>query len=144
MTITKLIKTDADYRAVMARIETIFDAKPGTPRGDELELLVTLVEAYESNAFPVDLPDPITAIKFRMEQEGLKPKDLIPYIGSAPKVSEVLAGKRPLSLAMIRNVRAGLGIPAEVLLKESRTSRLGSRRRAGRRFKSRVQIHATR
>src|SRR5258708_3354361 len=98
MMISKLIKTKADYRAVMARIEAIFAAKPGTPKGDELDLLVTLVETYENKAFPIDLPDPITAIQFRMEQEGLKAKDLIPYIGSASKVSEVLAGKRSLSL----------------------------------------------
>ena len=120
MMITKLIKTEADYQAVMARIEAIFTAKPGTPKGDELDLLVTLVEMYERKAFPIDLPDPVTAIRFRMEQAGLKAKDLITYIGSASKVSEVLAGKRSLSLAMIRNVRDGLGIPAEVLLKESR------------------------
>lgn len=114
----KLIKTDADYQAALARIEQIFDARPGTPEGDELELLATLVELYEEKAFPIDLPSPVEAIKFRMEQQGLKAKDLIPYIGSASKVSEVLAGKRPLSLTMIRKLVNGLGIPAEVLLQE--------------------------
>lgn len=115
----KLIKTEADYAATLARIEEIFKAKPGTPEGDELDLLVALVEMYEEKAYPVNLPDPLSAIRFRMEQQGLKAKDLAPYIGSAPKVSEVLSGKRPLSLTMIRNLVNGLGIPAEVLLQES-------------------------
>jgi len=115
----KLIKTEADYDAAMARIEAIFDAKPGTPDGDELDLLVTLVELYEEKAFPMDLPSPVEAIQFRMEQQGLKAKDLIPYIGSASKVSEVLSGQRELSKTMIRNLVTGLGIPAEVLLQES-------------------------
>jgi len=128
MMISKLITTEAEYRAAMARIKAIFSAKPGTRKGDELDLLVTLVEAYENKAFPIDLPDPITAIRFRMEQDGLKAKDLIPYIGSASKVSEVLAGKRSLSLTMMRNVRDGLGIPAEVLLKEPKTKLHGYRR----------------
>ena len=114
----KLIKTEADHDEALARIEEIFDAKPGSLEGDELELLVTLVEMYEEKAFPIGLPDPVEAIKFRMEQEGLKAKDLVPYIGSAPKVSEVLAGKRSLSLTMIRNLVDGLEIPAEVLLQE--------------------------
>jgi HTH-type transcriptional regulator/antitoxin HigA len=114
----KLIKTDADYRAALNRIDGIFGAKPGSPEGDELELLVTLVELYEEKAFPIDLPSPVDAIKFRMEQQGLKAKDLVPYIGSASKVSEVLAGKRSLSLTMIRNLVNELGIPAEVLLQE--------------------------
>jgi len=131
MTITKLIKTEADYQTVMARIEAIFEAKPGTPKGDELDLLVTLVEAYENKTFPLDLPDPIAAIRFRMEQDGLKAKDLIPYLGSASKVSEILAGKRALSLTMLRKVREGLGIPAEVLLKEPKTKRHRFRRAAG-------------
>jgi len=114
----KLIKNENDYEAALARIEEIFDARPDTPEGDELDLLVTLVEMYESIRFPVDLPDPIAAIRFRMEQQGLKDKDLVPFIGSRPKVSEVLSGKRQLSLSMIRKLVNGLGIPAEVLLKE--------------------------
>ena len=100
----------------MARIEKIFDAKPGTAKGDELELLLLLVETYEDDAYPIDPPDPVAALRFRMEQQGLSPKDLIPYIGSKSKVSEVLSGKRRLSLAMIRKLVAGLGIPAEVVL----------------------------
>lgn len=114
----KLIKTEADYEAALARIESIFDATPGTERGDEFELLCKLVELYENEMFPIDLPSPLEAIHFRMEQQGLKAKDLVPYIGSAPKVSEVLAGKRPLSLGMIRKLVKGLGIPAEVLIQE--------------------------
>jgi HTH-type transcriptional regulator/antitoxin HigA len=112
----KLIKTEADHEAALTRIDAIFDATPGTPAGDELELLITLVELYEKKAFPIGLPSPVDAIKFRMEQQGLKAKDLIPFLGSAPKVSEVISGKRSLSLTMIRNLVTGLGIPAEVLL----------------------------
>ncbi len=114
----KLVKNEADHKTTLARIEEIFNAKLGSPEGDELELLVTLVELYEEKAYRINLPDPITAIRFRMEQQGLKAKDMVPYIGSAPKVSEVLSGKRRLSLTMIRNLVNGLGIPAEVLLQE--------------------------
>jgi len=112
----RIIKTDADYEAAMARIERIFDAMPGTEKGDELELLLLLVEKYEEKAFPIGLPDPVSAIRFRMEQQNLKPNDLVPCLGSKSKVSEVLNGHRPLSLAMIRNLVAYLDIPAEVLL----------------------------
>ncbi len=114
----KLIKTEAEYEAALARIQTIFLAEPGTPEGDECELLVTLVALYEERVYPIELPDPVTAILFRMDQQGLKAKDLVPYIGSASKVSEVLSGKRQLSLTMIRNLVNGLGIPAEALLQE--------------------------
>ena len=114
----KVIKTKTDYAVAMARIEQLFNADPKTPEGDELELLTTLVELYEARAFPIDLPDPLTAIRFRMEQQGLKPKDIVPFIGSASKVSEVLSGQRGLSLSMIRNLITGLGIPAEVLLQK--------------------------
>lgn len=114
----KLIKTKADYRAALARIEEIFDAVPNTAAGDELELLTALVEIYETKAFPIDLPDPLTAIRFRMEQQGLKPMDLVPFIGSPSKVSEVLSGRRGLSLSMIRNLVVDMGIPAEVLLQK--------------------------
>src|SRR6266853_2759143 len=107
----KIIKTEAEYQATLARIEKIFDARPGTAKGDELELLLLLVETYEDKAYPIDPPDPIAALRFRMEQEGLKPKDLVPYIGSKSKVSEVLSGRRPLRLTMIRNLTDGLGIP---------------------------------
>jgi HTH-type transcriptional regulator/antitoxin HigA len=114
----KVIKNEVEYEATLSRIEELLDADPGTPEGDELELLVTLVELYEKTAHPIDLPDPIEAIKFRMEQAELKQKDLVPFIGSRSKVSEVLSGQRPLSLPMIRKLHQGLGIPAEVLLKE--------------------------
>ena len=116
----KVIKTATQYKETLARIERIFDAKPGTAKGDELELLLLLVETYEDKAYPIDLPDPITALRFRMEQEGLRPKDLVPYIGSKSKVSEVLSGRRPLSLAMIRKLVTGLRFPAEVALRESK------------------------
>ena len=115
----KLIRNEADHKAALARIEDIFSAKPGTPEGDELDLLVTLVELYEEKVYRINLPDPISAIRFRMEQQGLKAKDLAPYIGSASKVSEVLSGKRHLSLTMIRNLVNGLGIPADIFLQET-------------------------
>ncbi len=114
----KLIKTPEEYEKVLKRIEELFDAEPDTPEGDELELLVTLLELYEKEKYPISSPDPISAIRFRMEQQGLKNKDLIPYIGSKSKVSEVLSGKRALSLNMIRKLNEGLGIPAEVLIQE--------------------------
>ena len=116
--IPKIIKNEADYETALARIDKLMDADPGTNEEDELELLVVLVEMYEGNTHPIDLPDPIEAIKFRMEQMGLKQKDLIPFIGSRSKVSEVLSRQRPLSIAMMRKLHEGLGIPAEVLLKE--------------------------
>src|SRR5437667_1127215 len=115
----KIIKTEAEYQATLARIETVFHAKPGTAQGDELELLVLLVEAYEDKAYPIDPPDPIAALRFRMEQQGLKPKDLIPYLGSKSKVSEVLSGQRPLSLTMIRKLVAEFHLPADVALRET-------------------------
>ena len=114
----KVLKTQEDYEAALAHIETLLDAKPGTPKEEELELFAVLIENYEDEHFPIGLPDPVEAIKFRMEQGGLTRKDLIPYIGSASKVSEVLNRKRPLSLKMIRKLHEGLGIPAEVLLQE--------------------------
>jgi HTH-type transcriptional regulator/antitoxin HigA len=119
----KVIKTEAQYEATLARIQGIFDAKPGTAKGDELELLVLLVEAYEDSAYPIGLPDPIAALRFRMEQDRLKPKDLIPYIGSKSKVSEVLSGRRPLSLTMIRKLVTGLNFPAAVALRETQAPR---------------------
>ena len=113
----KIIKTDSEYQATLARIEKIFDARPGTPKGDELELLLLLVETYEEKIYPIDPPDPIAALRFRMEQAGLQPKDLVPYIGSKSKVSEVLNGRRPLSLAMIRRLVDGLHLPPEIALR---------------------------
>ena len=112
----KLIKTKKEYRAALRRIEEIFDAKPRTPEGDELDLLVTLVELYEDRTFPIGLPSPVEAIKFRMEQQGLRPKDLAPYLGGANRVSEVLGGRRALTVGMIQKLHRELGIPAEVLV----------------------------
>jgi len=116
--INKIIKTEEDYNKALARIDELMDAEPNTQEGDELELLVTLVELYEEKMYPIDMPDPIEAVKFRMEQLGLHQKDLVPFIGSKSKVSEILNKKRPLSLSMMRALHKGLGIPAEILLKE--------------------------
>jgi HTH-type transcriptional regulator/antitoxin HigA len=118
----KVIKTEAEYKKTLARVEEIFDARPGTAKGDELELLLLLVETYEDATYPIDLPDPIAALRFRMEQEGLRPKDLIPYLGSKSKVSEVLSGQRPLSLTMIRKLVIGLHFPAEVALRATKAA----------------------
>ena len=118
----KVIKTEADYKAALARLNELLEAKPETPEGDEFELWVALVETYEDVQFPIELPDPITAIRFRMEQAGLKQVDLVSYIGSPSRVSEVLNGKRSLSLSMIRKLHKGLGIPAEVLLHQAGAS----------------------
>jgi len=114
----KIIRNEMDYHSALAHLSTLMEAAPGTPEGDELELVSLLLENYEKENFPIGLPDPIEAIKFCMEQQGLTRKDLEQYIGSQSKVSEVLNKKRPLSLAMIRALHAGLGIPAEVLLRE--------------------------
>ena len=114
----KVIKTRADYQAALAYLETLMDAQPGTPQEEELELFAVLLDNYEREHFPIGLPDPVEAIKFRMEQQGLTRKDLEPFIGSQSKVSEVLNRKRPLSVAMIRALHTGLDIPAEVLLQE--------------------------
>jgi HTH-type transcriptional regulator/antitoxin HigA len=115
----KVIKTESQYEAALKRIAGIMDADPGTPRGDELELWSLLISDYEDRHYRVEMPDPIPAIRFRMDQQGLNQKDLIPYLGSQSKVSEVLSGRRPLSMAMIRKLHAGLGIPLEVLVQES-------------------------
>jgi HTH-type transcriptional regulator/antitoxin HigA len=114
----KVIKTKAEHEAALARIEKLMDAAPNTPQGDELELLSLLVHDYEEKQFPIDKPDPVAAIRFRMEQQGLAPKDLVPLLGSRSRVSEVLSGRRGLSLKMIRALAVGLHIPAEVLLGE--------------------------
>ena len=112
-----LIKTNKDYEQALARIDELFDAKPGTKEADELELLVALVELYEQKLYHIDPPNPIDAIKYRMEQEGLTNSDMVEYLGSKSKVSEVFSGKRGLSLTMIRKLSSGLNIPAEVLIK---------------------------
>ena len=112
----KVIKTVEEHKEALARLGELVEAKRGTPEGDEFELLATLVEAYERSRISISLPDPIEAIRFRMGQAGLAQKDLIPCIGSAGKVSEVLNGKRRLSLSMIRRLHANLGIPLESLM----------------------------
>ena len=113
------IKTEADYQAVLAEIDTLLDVPEGSSEEDRLEVLSLLVEAWEDQHYPIDSPDPIEAIKFQMEQQGLTRKDLEPYIGQRQRVSDVLNGKRPLSLTMIRKLHQGLGIPAEVLIQKS-------------------------
>jgi HTH-type transcriptional regulator/antitoxin HigA len=125
----KIINSESDYKAALAAIEKLIDLDPdvGTPEADRLELLTLLVQNYESKMVKMILPDPIEAIKFRMEQQNLTPQDLVPFIGSRSKVSEVLSHKRPLTLSMIRALHSGLGIPAKVLLQEHK---LSVRRRA--------------
>ncbi|WP_295613501.1 transcriptional regulator [uncultured Lamprocystis sp.] len=115
----KLIKTDADYRAALAEIETLMAATLDSPEGERLDLLVTLVEAYERDHYPMDLPDPVEAIRFEMEQNGLTPKDLEPMIGRSNRVYEILSRKRPLTLKMIWRLHRDLGIPTESLIKPS-------------------------
>ena len=112
------IRTEEEYNAALARIDEIFHAEIGTPEGEELDALADLVELYEDKHYPMEMPDPISAIEFRMDQAGLTPRDLIPYIGSRAKVSEVLAGKRDLTMSMARALHKHLGIPADVLLQE--------------------------
>jgi len=113
------VNTEADYRAALKEIESLMMAKAGSPEGEKLDILTTLVEAYESRHYPIDMPDPIEAIKFEMEQQELSVADLEPMIGRRSRVYEVLAHKRGLSLNMIRNLHRGLGIPAEVLIQIS-------------------------
>jgi HTH-type transcriptional regulator / antitoxin HigA len=113
----KPIKTDEDYRATLREIESLMRAEPGSPEGERLDILVTLLSAYEQKHFPLDLPDPVEAIKFVMDQRGLTVKDLEPMIGRSNRVYEVLNHKRPLTLKMIWKLHTELGIPAESLIK---------------------------
>jgi HTH-type transcriptional regulator/antitoxin HigA len=112
------IKTKADYRAALKEVEALMAAERDTPEGERLDVLVTLVEAYENKHYPLDLPDPVEAIRFRMEQKGMTPKDLVPMIGQINRVYEVLNRRRPLTLAMIQRLHSELGIPAESLIKQ--------------------------
>lgn len=114
----KPIRTKTDYRAALKKIEALMSARAGSPEGERLDVMVTLVEAYERKHYPLDLPDPVEAIKFRMEQMALAPKDLVPMIGQINRVYEILNRKRPLTLQMIRRLHQKLGIPAESLIKE--------------------------
>ena len=115
----KPIKNERDYQKALKGIEGLMDARPNTPAGDRLDVLVTLVETWEEKDWPIDLPDPVEAILFAMEQRGLSRRDLEPFIGSRARVAEVLNHKRSLTLPMIRRLHQGLGIPAEVLIGES-------------------------
>lgn len=112
----KPVKTNEDYKSALKEIQKLWDAKPDTADGDQLDILITLVEAYEEKHYPIDPPDPVEAIKFRMEQQGLKKVDLAPYFGGKNRVSEVLARKKPLTLKMVRNLHKGMGIPYESLM----------------------------
>jgi HTH-type transcriptional regulator / antitoxin HigA len=119
----KPIRSEADHEAALAEAERLWGAKSGTPKGDRLDVLVTLIEAYEEKHHPIDAPDPVQAILFRMEQMGLTRKDLEPLIGNRSRISEVFNKKRALSLDMIRRLNAKLGIPAEVLIQPPRRQR---------------------
>ncbi|QLG45292.1 helix-turn-helix domain-containing protein [Costertonia aggregata] len=112
------IRTEKDYQKALERLEVIFDAKLGTKEGDELEILSILIDNYENEHFPIEMPDPISAIRFRMEQMGLKQKDLVEMIGFKSRVSEIMNKKRKLTLEMIRNLNAKLRIPTEVLIQD--------------------------
>jgi HTH-type transcriptional regulator / antitoxin HigA len=110
------IKTEADYQAALAEIDRLFDAAPNTPAGERLDVLATLVEAYEEQHYSLPAPDPIEATTYHMESHGLSRRDLEPYLGSRARVAEVLNRKRPLSLEMIRRLHTGLGIAADILI----------------------------
>lgn len=115
----KPIRTKRDYETALKDIEVLMGAKRNTPEGDKLDVLVTLVQAYEARHFPLDLPDPVEAIKWSMEQRNLSVKDLVPYIGRPNRVYEVLNRKRPLTMAMAWRLHKGLGIPAESLIRQA-------------------------
>ena len=115
-TTVRPIRSDADLDAALARLDDIWEAQPGTPLGDEREVLATLVHAYERERYPVGPSDPVEALMFHMDRLGLKQADLIPYMGASSRVSEVLNRKRSLTVDMIRNLSQGLGIPAESLI----------------------------
>src|SRR5688500_13782191 len=115
----KPIRTKADYRAALKEIEGLMSAEADSPEGERLEVLATLVEAYEKKHFRMDMPDAVEAIKFRMEQSRMTPKDLVPMIGRINRVYEILSRRRPLTLEMIRRLHRELDIPAESLIKQS-------------------------
>lgn len=116
------IRTDDDYRAALAEASLLMAVEVGTPEGDRLDVLATLIESYEATRFPIDAPDPIAAIQFMMEQKGLQRRDLEPAIGSRGRVSEILSRKRPLTLPMIRALAPLLELPADVLIKDYSTA----------------------
>jgi HTH-type transcriptional regulator/antitoxin HigA len=127
MNVIKPIKTETDYDAALAEIDVLMDASPGTPEGDRLDILVTLVEAYEAKHWRIEPPDPIAAIELRMQQRGLTRRDLEKILGSKSRVSEVLNRKRPLTLEMIRRLHAVWGIPAESLIQPTTRKRWAKR-----------------
>lgn len=120
----KPIRTEADYEEALAEVERLWGAKSGTPEGDRLDVLVTLIDVYEAKHYPMDPPDPVEAIRFRMEQQGMTRKDLEPMIGPRNRVADVLNRKRSLSIDMIRQLHARLGISAEVLIRPSRLDKV--------------------
>ena len=122
------IKTEADYEAALKEIERLFDAEPGTPEGDRMEILSILVEAYEDEHYDIPAPHPVEAILYYMESRGLTRADLEPYIGSRARVSEILNRKRPLTLAMIQRLTASLDIPAQVLIQSYELANLPGNR----------------
>ena len=119
----KPIRTEADYEKALAEIERLWGARAGTPEGDRLDILATLIDVYENEHYPMDPPDPIEAIRFRMEQQGLTRKDLAGILGSRTRVAEVLNRRRGLSIHMIRRLHEKLGIAVEVLIRPTRTKR---------------------
>jgi HTH-type transcriptional regulator / antitoxin HigA len=125
------IRNEEDYEAALAEVDALMDALPGTLEGDRLDVLVTLVEAYEARHWPIDTPDPIEAIRVRMEQMNLRQRDLEPMIGSRARVSEILSRKRSLTLPMIRRLSKGLDLRADVLIREPPVPPRKARRRAG-------------
>ena len=125
MSDVKPIRTGADYEAALAEVERLWGARAGSPEGDRLDVLATLIDAYENEHFPMDPPDPIDAIKFRMEQQDLSRKDLEGLIGTRTRVVEVLNRRRGLSINMIRRLHERLGISADVLIRPTRTTRAG-------------------
>jgi HTH-type transcriptional regulator/antitoxin HigA len=120
MAAVKPIRTESDYEEALTEVEALWGAKVGTPRGDRLDVLATLIDAYENEHYPMDPPDPIEAIKFRMEQQGLTRKDLEGIIGTRTRIAEVLNGRRGLSIGMIRRLNQKLGIPADILIRPPR------------------------
>jgi HTH-type transcriptional regulator/antitoxin HigA len=133
----KPIRNERDYRNALGRVEALWDCREASPECDELDVLATLVEAYEREHYPIDLPDPIAAIRFRLEQQGKHTRDLVGIIGQRSRVHEVLGGKRSLSLQMIRNLQAKLSIPAHVLIQPIKRRTAVGRRRARRKVSRR-------
>ncbi|MBN9086444.1 MAG: helix-turn-helix domain-containing protein [Reyranella sp.] len=130
MSDVKPIRTEADYEAALAEVERLWGAKAGTAKGDRLDVLATLIDVYESQHFPMDPPDPIEAIKFRMEQQNLSRKDLEGIVGSRTRIAEVLNRRRGLSINMIRRLHDKLGISTDILIRPSRIKQAHPRRAA--------------